>query len=210
MQLGIRSVQRAVYVLILTFVAGMHSGALYADSRQPRMGIFTKPDATVDLSLEFVDSGGERGTLTSFLPLHRPFILVPVFYNCPRLCGLTVSGVVDLVNQLPLSLGSDYGVMFYSFNPDDTVKEAADKKTKTLARLSNRSGAISAVRFLISSAATIQSINDQLGFRIRYADKELEHSSAIFIVAQDGRVRRYFAGIEFNPTRVADALRGAP
>jgi len=171
------------------------------------MGIFTKADARIDMSLEFVDSGGERDSLKRLILAERPFILVPVFYKCPRLCGLTVSGVVDLVNHLSLSLGGDYSVIFYSFNPDDTTKDAAEKRASTLSRLAHKPKTVSAVRFLTASAGTIQAINEQLGFRIRYADKELEHSSAIFIVRPDGAVRRYFAGVEFSPTRVAHALR---
>ena len=207
MQLGSRAVVRGVICLVLSLVGSAVCGDLHADSRQPRMGIFTKPDARVDLSLEFVASDGERGSLKRFVVAERPFILVPIFYNCPRLCGLTVSGVVDLVNQLPLSLGSDYSVVFYSFNPDDTTKDAADKRAKTLARLSHAPVPPSAVRFLTASPTTIQAINEQIGFRIRYADKELEHSSAIFIVRPDGAVQKYFAGVAFNASRVAQALR---
>ena len=207
MQLGNCWVRRVVCFLILTLVAGVYSGELRADGRQPRMGIFTKADARIDMSLEFVDSGGERDSLKRLILAERPFILVPVFYKCPRLCGLTVSGVVDLVNHLSLSLGGDYSVIFYSFNPDDTTKDAAKKRASTLSRLAHEPKTVSAVRFLTASAGTIQAINEQLGFRIRYADKELEHSSAIFIVRPDGAVRRYFAGVEFSPTRVAHALR---
>lgn len=208
MQLGRRAVPRVLFWFVILFVGCALCGDLYADSRQPRMGIFTKPEARVDLSLEFVDSDGERGALKNFLVADRPFILVPIFYNCPRLCGLTVSGVVDLVNQMSLSLGSDYSVIFYSFNPDDTTKDAAEKRAKTVSRLSRPPVAPSAVRFLTASPSTIQAINEQLDFRIRYADKELEHSSAIFIVRPDGTVQRYFAGVEFSASRIAQALRG--
>lgn len=200
--------RRVVCFLILTLVAGVYWGELRADGRQPRMGIFTKSDARLAMSLEFVDSGGARGSLKELVLAERPFILVPVFYKCPRLCGLTVSGVVDLVNHLPLSLGDDYSVIFYSFNPDDTTKDAAEKRASTLSRLAQKPVSPSALRFLTASAATIQAINEQLGFRIRYADKELEHSSAIFIVRPDGTVRRYFAGVEFSPTRVGQVLQG--
>ena len=60
--------------------------------------------------------------------------------------------------------------------------------------------------FLIADADTIKRVNDQLGFRVRFAEKELEHSSAIFVVTPGGEVRRYFAGVEFNPELVAKAL----
>jgi protein SCO1/2 len=170
------------------------------------MGIFTKPEARVDLGLEFVDSSGRRGALRSLVVPHKPFLLVPIFYRCPRLCGLTISGVVELVNGLSLKLGQDYSVVAYSFNPEDTMGDAAEKRTKMLNRISSKPLPDDAVKFLIADADTITRINEQLGFRVRYADKELEHSSAIFVVSSHGDVKRYFAGVEFNPELVKKAL----
>jgi protein SCO1/2 len=173
------------------------------------MGIFTKPDAGIDLTRSFVDSSGANGPLQGFLLGDRPFILVPIFYRCPRLCGLTVSGVVELVNHLTLELGRDYSVVMYSFNPDDTRRDAEEKRAKMVARINKKPLSSASVRFLTAKPEVISSTNDELGFRVRYADKELEHSSAIFVVTPDGGVVRHFAGVEFNPSKVAQALRDA-
>jgi len=177
-----------------------------ADERQPRMGIFTKPNARVELDRTFTDSSGVTRPLRELSIAGRPFILVPVFYRCPRLCGMTISGVVELVNQVPLTLGSEYSVIMYSFNPEDTIQDASDKRDKMVARIKKEPEALSALRFLTAKRDVIAAINEEIGFRVRYADKELEHSSAIFIVAPDGSVVRYFAGVEFNPSKVAQAL----
>jgi protein SCO1/2 len=179
-----------------------------SDGRQPRMGIFTKEGARIDLSLQFVDAMGERESLRSVVIPERPFILVPVFYRCPRLCGLTLSGVSDLINRLPITLGEDYSVVAYSFNPADTVADASEKRRMMMAHLSRPPSRSEAVRFLLSDPETISAINEQLGFRVRYADKELEHSSAIFIVSPNGEIRRYFAGVDFDPHKVGAILRG--
>lgn len=177
-----------------------------ADSRQPRMGVFTKPDAQVDLSSRFTDSHGEGGELRSWVMPGRPFILVPVFYRCPRLCGLTISGLIELINRVPQALGKDYSVVVYSFNPEDTVGDAATTRAQMLKRLSTTLRSDTSLSFLIADATTVASVNDQLGFRIRYADKELEHSSAIFVVSSAGVVKKYFTGVEFNPTQVSKFL----
>lgn len=196
-----RSLVTAFVVLCLS------AGLATADAREPRMGIFTKPGARINLSLEFTDSDGDRGPLSSMVVEGKPFIVVPIFYRCPRLCGLTVSGVVDLLNALPLELGRDYSVVAYSFNPADTVRDAADKRAKMIARVNRGSTTDEGIHFLTADAASIALINEQLGFRIRYADKEIEHSSAIFVASPDGSVRRYFAGVEFSPFAVEKALR---
>ncbi len=181
-------------------------GAAMADIREPRMGIFTKPGAHVDLALPFIDSAGNTAPLKELTVPGRPFILVPIFYRCPRLCGMTVSGVVDLINHLPLTLGDEYSVVMYSFNPDDTTGDAAEKRDKTVSRIDKQPVSAGAVRFLTAKPEVISVMNDALGFRVRFADKELEHSSAIFIVGPDGAVARYFGGVEFNPSKVAATL----
>lgn len=196
--------RRLVFVLCVLMISV--SAVVGADERQPRMGIFTKPGARVDLARQFTDSDGTSGSLQDFLVNGRPFILVPIFYRCPRLCGLTVSGVVDLMNRLELILGSDYSVVMYSFSPDDTTKDAAEKLAKMVPRIERQPVSAQAVRFLTATPEVISATNDALGFRVRYADAELEHSSAIFVVSPDGVVVRHFAGVEFNPTRVATAL----
>lgn len=173
------------------------------------MGIFTKPGARLDLTRQFTDSEGATSSLASFSLPGRPFILVPVFYRCPRLCGMTVSGVVDLINHLQPTLGGDYSVILYSFNPDDTTRDAAEKRAKTVQRIGKQPVTARALRFLTAHREVINAINDELGFRVRFADTELEHSSAIFIVGSDGVVTRYFAGVEFDPVKVENALRDA-
>ncbi len=196
------------WLLVLCAALVSFAGAV-AEERGARMGIFTKPGARLDLTRPFTDSEGKTSSLATLSLPGRPFILVPVFYRCPRLCGMTVSGVVDLVNHLQPTLGSDYSVLLYSFNPDDTTRDAAEKRAKTVPRIGKQPVAPREIRFLTAKRGVIDAINEDLGFRVRFADKELEHSSAIFIVAPDGVVTRYFAGVEFDPVKVATALRDA-
>jgi len=191
-------------LLVVVFLGGVAHGEV----RQPRMGIFTKEGARIDLSLQFIDAGGRQASLGSRVISDRPFILVPIFYRCPRLCGLTLSGVRDLINRLSLTLGTEYSVIAYSFNADDTVADASKKRLDLMGGLSHAPTHENALQFLISDRETIATINEQLGFRVRYADKELEHSSAIFIVSPNGDIRRYFAGVDFDPQKVGASLRG--
>jgi len=198
------------WLLVLCAALVSFAGAV-AEERGARMGIFTKPGARLDLTRTFTDSEGKTSSLSMLALPGRPFILVPVFYRCPRLCGMTIAGVVDLVNRLQPALGSDYSVILYSFNPDDTTRDAAEKRAKMVVRIGEQPVTAREVSFLTAKRAVIDAINDELGFRVRFADKELEHSSAIFIVDPDGVVVRYFAGVEFDPAKVTAALRdGTP
>ena len=177
-----------------------------ADNPSSKMGIFTSKDARVDTGLQFTDATGKVGSLSSFVLPTKPFILVPIFYQCPRLCGLTFSGLVELVKALPLTLGKDYSVVSYSFNPEEGPQQSSAMRA-TVTRMLDKTVPLDSWRFLTADRTVITAINDQLGFRVRYADKELEHSSAIFILSPDGKVRRYFAGVHFNSEKVAAVLQ---
>jgi len=144
--------------------------------------------------------------LRDFIPSGKPFILVPIFYKCPRLCGLTFGGVIELVNNLPEKLGEDYVVVSYSFNPKEGPKDAQEKRSEVFQRLKVKPVPTTGWRFLTASSESINALNESIGFRVRMADTQFEHSSAIFIVSPSGVVQKYFAGVEFNPKLVSAAF----
>lgn len=198
---------RLARYVALALVWGMLASSLFADTRQPSMGIFTMPGATVDLTLPLVDEEGRTMPLRDFIPRGKPFILVPIFYKCPRLCGLTFGGVIELVNNLPEKLGDDYVVVSYSFNPKEGPEDAKEKRSEVLQRLKMQPVPAVGWRFLTARSEIINTLNESIGFRVRMADTQFEHSSAIFIVSPSGVVRRYFAGVEFDSKRVSATLR---
>lgn len=202
MQLGL---YRAGVLLVLLncFLVAEARG----ERRSAKMGVFTKDGAEIDLKLPFADASGRAGPLKSFLKPGRPFILVPTFYRCPRLCSLTVSGLLEYVNQSKLRLGNDYSIVMYSFNPAEGPAEACEKELATLRRV-ERDSDETGWKFLTGSEGSISQLNGELDFRVRMADKEFEHSSAIFVFSPEGRLRRYFAGVEFPTTKVDAALLG--
>jgi len=206
-QLAILKPVDAARAAVVVFLAALVScPCAHAAPQQPRMGIFTKKGAMVGMQLPFVDEQGAPTTLGAAALAGKPFILAPIFYRCPRLCGLTFGGIIELVRSMKLRLGEDYSVVSYSFNPSEGPAEAREKRAEILEQLRKKGGSAAGWSFLTASAATIEAINRELDFRVRYADRELEHSSAIFIVSPSGEVRRYFAGVEFSPEKVSAAL----
>lgn len=202
MQLG----RRVGALLALCNAVLIGASIATAEGRAPRMGIFTRPGATLDLSVPFIGVDGASKPLRSFLGAGLPFILVPTFYHCPRLCGLTFTGLEEFVNGSALRLGIDYQIVAYSFNPAERNGDAAERRARFLSRLKQPSGD-GGVVFLAGTSESIDAINSQLDFRVRMADKEFEHSSAIFIFGPSGKLVRYFAGVEFPKDRVDAALR---
>lgn len=162
--------------------------------------------AQVDLNLPFVDA--ERGltTLQELVVADKPTIIVPVYYNCPRMCGLILSGIIDFLNATDLKLGTDFSLLTISFNPDETQKDAIEKKGEYLARLKDPEAGKMGWHFTVGSAETIKILMDQLGFRYLKDGADYAHTGMLSILTPTAKVSQYFFGIEFPAWDVRLAL----
>jgi protein SCO1 len=170
-------------------------------------GVFTVLGTNVDLNREFTDHTGRTGKLSGFLTAGVPTIIVPVYYRCPRLCGLVLEGVFSLLNDLPLLLGKDFSVVAVSFNNKERFEEGRETREKFLARLKTKEGADSnALRFLVGADESVNGLMGELGFKFLPDGDDFAHSAAVMILTPLGEISQYFTGIEFSPWDVRLAL----
>jgi protein SCO1/2 len=87
-----------------------------------------------------------------------------------------------------------------SFNPHDTWALAAAKKSSYLEKL-KRPGAEQNWHFLTGDEAAIQQLAGSVGFRYAYDPKtnQFAHASGIMVITPEGKVSRYFYGIQYEP-----------
>ncbi len=130
----------------------------------------------------------------------RPVILAFVYYECPMLCTLELNGVLKAIRVLPLALGSDYQIVTVSFDPDETPELARRKKEEYLAQY-KQPGAEQGWHFLTADAASIKQVTAAAGFQYKYDPKTdlFAHGSAIMVATPEGKLSRYFYGIEYSP-----------
>ena len=76
----------------------------------------------------FVDSEGRPFQLADVLHQGKPVILTLVYYRCPALCSLVLSGLTRSLRGLDLKLGEDYRVVTLSIDPTETPRMAAESK----------------------------------------------------------------------------------
>jgi len=62
-------------------------------------------------------------------------ILNLVYYTCPMLCSEELAGEASALSMLKFTPGREYEVVSVSFNPDETPKDAAEKKQIYIARM---------------------------------------------------------------------------
>jgi len=153
------------------------------------------------LGLHFRDETGRDVQLREFFGQKKPVVLAFVYYSCPMLCDQIQMGVVGTLRMLSFNPGRDYEVVFISFDPHDTPELAAEKKQAALARF-HRPETVSGWHFLTGSQESIQAVTRAANFRFRYDAKSklFAHASGVMLLTADGRISRYFYGVEY-PSR---------
>jgi protein SCO1/2 len=164
------------------------------------IGIDQKLDKQVPLDLTFKDEFGRSVQLREFFKSGKPVLLAPVYYRCPMLCTQILNGVAGALKAVSLNPGQDFEVVAVSFDPKDTPEIAGPKKQMYLRRY-NRPGTANGWHLLSGDEANIKPLMDAIGYRYRYdpSTDQYAHASGIMIITPEGRLSRYFYGIEYAP-----------
>jgi len=167
------------------------------------VGIDQKLDAQVPLNTVLRDEAGRDVPLSSFFHAGKPVLLAPVYYRCPMLCTQILSGMESALKVVSLDPGKDFEVVAVSFDPKDTAELAAAKKQNYLRRY-GRPNTANGWHFLTGDEANVRAVTDALGFHYKYDPKtdQYAHASAIMILTPEGRVSKYFYGVEYSPRDV--------
>jgi protein SCO1 len=172
-------------------------------SQKPEMlkgiGIEQRLDAQLPLDTPVRDEAGRAARLGDYFG-KRPVILAFVYYNCPMLCTQVLNGLVGSLNVMSLDAGTDFDVVAVSFDARDTPAMASAKKAAYLPRY-KRPNSTDGWHFLTADAAAIARLTKAAGFKFRYDEKldQFAHASAVMVVTPDGRLARYFYGIDYAP-----------
>jgi protein SCO1/2 len=149
------------------------------------------------LDLRFRDETGRDVSLREFFG-QKPVVLAFVYYNCPMLCDQVQMGVVGSLRMLSFNPGRDYEVLFVSFDSSDTPEQAAEKKKTALSHF-RRPETASGWHFLTGSKESIEAATKAANFRYTFDAKSnlFAHASGVLVLTPDGRISRYFYGVEY-------------
>jgi len=155
-------------------------------------------NAQMPLDTPFTDENGKSVTLGSYLRQQKPVLLAFVYYGCPMLCTQLEQGVVGSLRMLSFNPGRDYDVVFISFDDRDSAQMATAKK-KTAMDHFRRPETASGWHFLSGSKESIATVTNAANFHFNFDQKNnlFAHGSGILLLTPDGRISRYFYGVEF-------------
>ena len=174
-----------------------------------RIGFDQKLNAQVPGGLLFFDENGRSGALSRFFGT-RPVVLALVYYNCPNLCSLTISGLFKAMGDISLTAGKDYSVILVSIDPTEGPSLTLAKKRSAL-RAYGRNADGSGIHFLTGKDSAIASLAAAVGFRYRYDSEhhQYAHPSGIVFLTPTGKVSRYLFGVDFKPENLRLGLAEA-
>ena len=154
-------------------------------------------DAQLNLDLTFTTSEGQPVKLRDLID-DKPAILSFVYYECPQLCQAELSGMEIVIKAMKFTPGDEYNVITVSIDPDETPEMAAAKKAKHIERV-DRPGTAEGWHFLVGNEYAISELAQAAGFKYVYdpATEMYAHAAGIMAITPDGRVARYFYGIEY-------------
>jgi protein SCO1/2 len=197
-----RAIAGALLTSLLSAAATVRPAAAQPAAPSPfsRIGLDQKVGEQVPANLPFRDEQGRTVRLGSYFG-QRPVLMALVYYNCPMLCTLTLNGLTRSLKGVTFDAGRDFQLVIVSIDPRETPAIAARSRLDALARYS-RPGADAGFHFLTGSAASIAQLTKAIGFRYYYDEtvRQYAHAAGLMVLTPDGRLSRYFYGIEF-PSR---------
>jgi protein SCO1 len=164
------------------------------------VGIDQKLSQQLPLDVNLKDEFGRDVKLRDYFKSGKPVILAPVYYRCPMLCTQILNGVAGALKAVSLLPGQDFEVVAVSFDPKDTAEIASAKKQMYLKRY-GKPGTANGWHLLTGDEANIKELMDAIGYHYRYDPKtdQFAHASGIMLATGEGRLSRYFYGIEYSP-----------
>lgn len=153
----------------------------------------------VPLDITLRDETGQPVQLGKYFG-SKPAILALVYYECPMLCSQVLNGLLGSLNTISLTAGRDFEVLIVSFDPREKPELAAAKKKSYMIRYV-RPDAEQGWHFLTGDENEIRRLTDAVGFHYAFDQRtgQWAHASGIILLTPQGRVDRYFYGIQYEP-----------
>src|SRR5262249_18024151 len=191
------------FLTVVLIMLGILPASGFSQSQLPEgvrnVGIDQRLNEQLPLDLEFHDEEGRTVTIGQFFR-DKPVILSLVYHECPMLCSEVLEGMLRAFRVLRFDVGKEFEVLTVSFNPREDASLAKSAKESCIRRY-KREGADAGWHFLTGDQTSIDRLTKAVGFRYRYDPQENQyaHASGIMVLTPQGRLSRYFYGIEFAP-----------
>lgn len=170
------------------------------------IGFDQKLGDRIPLDTAFRDETGKAVRLADYFG-RKPVVMNLVYFDCPMLCIVTLSGMASALKELSWDAGNEFEVVTISFDPKEGPEQAAAKKKQFMERY-KRPAAEKGWHFLTGDIAAIHRITQAVGFRYVWdqATQQFAHPAGTVVLTPDGQIARYLFGVEYAPRDLRMAL----
>ena len=166
------------------------------------VGIDQRLGEQLPLDTELKDEDGNSVKLGTYFNSGRPVVLAFVYYECPMLCNQVLNGLTGTLKGISFDAGKEFDVVAISFDARENEKPdlAKNKKASYMERY-GRPGTEKGWHFLTGTQEAIEKITSAAGFNYKWDEKsdQFAHAAGVMVVTPDGRMSRYFYGIDYSP-----------
>jgi protein SCO1 len=170
-----------------------------------KIGIEQKLGGQLPLDTELKDEDGKLVKLGNYFNTGRPVIVAFVYYECPMLCNQVLNGLTGSLKGITFNAGKEFDVVAISFDSREFDKPglARNKKASYMDRY-GRPGTEKGWHFLTGTQEAIDKVTSAAGFSYKWDDKsnQFAHAAGVMIATPDGKLSRYFYGIDYSPKDV--------
>lgn len=170
--------------------------------------IVDRPGAQIPLGGDLLDEDGRQTTLAK-LSGGKPLLLAPVLHNCPNICGVTLSGLLDAVSKQALRPGRDFTLVAFGIDPKETVADAQHAQSELKKRFPDLVG--TGTHSTVADPAVVKNVTTALGYHFAFDPKvgQYAHVAAVAVVSPKGKLTRWLYGVSPDPLDVKLALTEA-
>jgi protein SCO1/2 len=170
------------------------------------IGLKQKMDAPVAGNLAFRDENGTNVHLGDYFG-KTPILLQLVYYKCPNICSMSMTGVMKVLQDINMKAGKDYQMLFVSIDPTEKPILAEGKKINYL-RNYPLTGSENALHLLTGENPAIKNLADSVGYKYMFDQKiqQYAHPATLIVLTPEGHVSRYLNGVEYRARDVRLAL----
>ena len=166
------------------------------------VGIEQKLNSQLPLDAVFKDENGNEVKLGEYFNKGKPVVLALVYYECPMLCNEVLNGLTGSLKGVSFDAGKDFDVIAISFDARENEKPdlAKNKKASYMSKY-ERKGTENGWHFLTGTQSQIDKVTQAVGFNYKFdeATNQFAHAGGIMMTTPDGRLSRYFYGIDYQP-----------
>ena len=166
------------------------------------VGIEQKLGEQIPFDAEFKDENGQTVRLGQYFNKEKPVILALVYYECPMLCNEVLNGLTGSLKGISFDAGKDFDVVAISFDARENEKpELAKNKKASYLKRYGRENTGDGWHFLTGEQSEIDKVAEAVGFKYYWDTKteQFAHAGGIMIATPDGKMSRYFYGIDYAP-----------